>query len=565
MFLFFGAFIAGLLTVLAPCVLPLLPIIVGGSVAGNPKDKKRPVIIAVSLAVSIIVFTLLLKATTALINVPPQAITYFSGGVIVALGIVMLFPGAYEQAIIRLGIEPAALRLLGKGDKSKNEWLGAVITGAALGPVFSSCSPVYAYILATVLPANFAQAMAYMVSYVAGLCLVLLLIGYYGRKFVVRIKFASNPRGVFQRTVAVTFIIVGVLVATGYDTRFQVFVSDHTPFDFNGLSLRLLPASKHKQDDSQLFNVPAEQAPDFTGITDWINSPPLTMQQLRGKVVLVDFWTYSCINCIRNNVYTEKWYEAYKDDGFVVVGVHAPEFSFEKVLSNVEQGVKDQHITYPVAMDNNLDTWNAYQNESWPAGYLIDAQGNVRRVDQGEGGYTDEEKAIRQLLTDNGANLSGQKMTNSNNSVPITADQTPETYLGNERDSGYVGPKDLNQGTHTYTPASSLDTNEWTLGGTWEQQGQQIIARGNSTLSFNVAAKNVYLVGGSSTPQQVGITLDGKPISGTGSAGPDVNSSQVLFGESRLYRLVSFPKFSTGIIKLTVPDGVSFNAFTFGS
>ena len=363
MFLLLGAFLAGLLTVVAPCVLPLLPIIIGGSVSGNTTDKKRPLVIAASLAVSLIIFTLLLKVTTVFIHIPPRTFTYFSGTVIILLGILTLFPLFYAKLMARIGFEKRSQQLLGKGFKNKNSLTGPIITGAALGPVFSSCSPVYAYILATVLPANFGTAFAYIISYVLGLSIILLIIGYYGQKVISRIKFASNPKGWFQRTIAIIFITVGLLIFTGIDKRVQVWMSAHTPFKFDALSAKLIPnTSTHLASNGNL-NVQGYDAPEFTGINAWVNSNPLTLKELKGKVVLVDFWTYSCINCIRNNPYLEKWYESYKDQGFVVVGVHAPEFSFEKVLANVQQGVKDQHITYPVALDNNLDTWNAYHNQ----------------------------------------------------------------------------------------------------------------------------------------------------------------------------------------------------------
>lgn len=255
MFLLFGAFIAGMLTVLAPCVLPLLPIIIGGSVTGDTKDKKRPLIIAVSLALSLLFFTLLLKATTLLINIPPQAITYFSGGIIIALGLVILFPGVYATFIAKIGIEQRAQQALGKGYSNKKAFIGPVITGAALGPVFASCSPVYAYILATVLPANFAQALAYIVAYILGLSVLLLIIGFYGQRFITKIKFASDPKGWFQRGIAVLFIIVGLMIFTGYDKRFQVYISAHTPFDFDSLSSKLLPSAKNKATNNGLYNV----------------------------------------------------------------------------------------------------------------------------------------------------------------------------------------------------------------------------------------------------------------------------------------------------------------------
>lgn len=566
MFFLLGAFIAGGLTVLAPCVLPLLPIIIGGSVTGNVRDKKRPLVIAISLAISLLVFTVLLKATSLLINLPPQAINYLSGSIIILLGIVTLFPLLYARLIDWLGIEQWAQRFLGKGYKSKDSLVGPIITGAALGPVFSSCSPVYAYILATVLPANFGQAIEYSIAYVLGLTLLLLLIGHYGQHFVAKIRFASNPHGWFQRTVAILFIAVGLLVFTGYTKQVQTWVSDHTPFNFDSLSAKLLPASEHKTIDNQLYNVQQRfQAPDFQGIDHWVNSSPLTMQQLKGKVVLVDFWTYSCINCIRNNKYLEQWYQAYQKDGLVIVGVHAPEFSFEKVTANVEQGVKAQHITYPVALDNDLATWGAYSNQSWPASYLIDPNGQVVRIHEGEGDYTIEEQAIRQLLADSGAKLG--KVVTTTNYVPIVAAQTPETYLGSERASGYQGSPALNPGsTQTFTMPRSLDLGGWALGGTWEDDGEYITARGNSTVAIHVAAKNVYLVAGSDVAADVKVSLGGTPINETSFAGTDVQDGVLHIDGSRLYAVVSFPNFvSNQTLLLTVPNGTRLNTFTFGS
>lgn len=567
MFLLFGAFLAGALTVLAPCVLPLLPIIIGGSVTGDTKDKRRPLIIAAALAISIIVFTLLLKATTLLINVPPQSITYVSGSIIILLGIVTLFPNIYATLLIKLGIEHRAQGLLGKGFKNKNSLVGPIITGAALGPVFSSCSPVYAYILATVLPVNFGQAIVYIISYVLGLSLVLLLIGYFGQKFTTRIKFASNPKGWFQRIVAVLFIVVGLMIFTGADKRFQTWISQHTPFNFDALSSQLLPESKNKTNNNALFNAdPPYDAPEFVGLQQWINSKPLKLKELKGKVVLVDFWTYSCINCIRNNPYIEKWYQAYKDQGFEVIGVHAPEFAFEKLPANVKKAVKDQKISYPVALDNDFSTWNAFQNHSWPASYLIDQSGKVRRIHEGEGKYKETEAAIRQLLTENGAQLGGMTVT-GDDTAPVSRQQTPETYLGRSRASNFIGSPALGTAPQSsFTAAKALKTNAWTLGGTWEVQPEKIIARGKSTLSFHVAAKDVYIVGGSAVTRDVTIKLDGKPIQDSGFAGADVKNSAVGIGENKLYRLVSFPQFSDAhTIELTVPDGVALNVFTFGS
>lgn len=568
MWLLIGAFIAGILTALAPCVLPLLPVIIGGSLGGDTQDRRRPFIIAGSLAVSLIAFTLLLKATSLLIHLSPQVITDVSGGLIIAIGIATLFPTGYAYVIGRLGLEHRSQELLGVGFKNKS-WLGPVIIGAALGPVFSSCSPVYAYILATILPAHFTTAIAYIVSYVIGLALVLLAIGYYGRRLTAGLKFASNPTGIFQRGLGVLFIVVGLMIVTGTGTKVQVWVANHTAFSFDKLSTSLIPKNlSHPQtSDSSLYNVPAYKAPELAGIQGWVNSNPLTLSQLKGKVVLIDFWTYTCINCIRSLPYTQGWYSEYQSNGLVVIGVEAPEFAYEKVPSNVAAAVKQDKLTYPIAIDGNLATWNAYQNQYWPAEYLIDRSGNVRREAFGEGDYAQTEQAIRGLLSEGQTSALPTKLVApSKTPVPISNQQTPETYFGTDRADAYVGSPQLGtQSNQTYTFAKNISSSEWSLSGEWRVSGTSITAGKNAKLRINVAAKNVYLVGGAPTASSVKVLFNGQPISQAGAAGSDVQDSQVNVQLSNLYRIAAFKQFTSGTIELDVPAGVSLNTFTFGS
>lgn len=566
MFLIIGSFIAGILTVLAPCVLPLLPIIIGGSINGNSDDKKRPFIIAISLAISLFFFTLLLKSSTLLINIPPQTFSYISGSIVIIIGILTLFPSIYAKFISKIGVEQKAQTALSSGFKSNNKYLGAIIIGLALGPVFSSCSPVYAYILASILPVSFHYAIVLILFYIIGLSLVLLLVGYYGNRLVKRMKFAINPKGIFQRTIAILFIIVGVLIITGYDKKFQTWVSAHTPFSIDKVSSKFLPNAKHEE-TSGLFNVSPYSAPGFQGENQWINSQKLDIDGLKGKVVLVDFWTYSCINCIRNNPHIESLYNNYKDHGLVVVGVHAPEFSFEKNIANVRMGVKQQNITYPVVLDNDLKIWGAYENRSWPASYLIDSNGMVRRIHEGEGDYDKEEQAVRQLLEESGHDLSNVKKAKEVNTGGIDINQTPETYLGSNRASNFENKDPLaKEKVHTFTPSDNLDYDFWTLGGTWEVDGQNITSRSDqSILRFRLSSKEVYLVMGAPTDSKVSVLVDNKPISQSDS-GSDVKNSSASVNEYRLYKLVNFPKFTEGAtVELRVPDGVSLNAFTFGN
>ena len=558
------AFFAGVITIFAPCVFALLPVIIGGSMSGDVQDKRRPFIIVASLAVSLIVFTLLLKATTLFIAIPPEVITGISGAIIILLGFALLFPLFYDRIIIALNLQAKSQQLLGKSG-GKGAIIGAIITGAALGPVFSSCSPVYGYILATVLPVNFGVAMAYMLAYVAGLSAMLLLVGFLGQKLVRRLKWASNPKGWFTRIVAVLFIIVGLLIITGYDKKFQTFVADHTAFNFDGISSQLIPAgdSAHKQVGGVL-NVTPYKAPELTGISTWINSDPQTIAGLKGKVVLIDFWTYSCINCIRTQPYLKDLYSKYQKDGLEIIGVHAPEFSFEKNPDNVRKAVKEAGLTYPIAMDNDLQTWAAFDNQYWPASYLIDQDGQIRRTHFGEGEYKEEEQAVRQLLTEkNGKAPSGSADTV--NSSLGSNDVTPETYLGVSRASNYVGSPRLTIGTQDYTSTKLDSVNRWTLGGTWDVSLEGITAVKDSTLTYRVKAKDVYLVTGNNTAGVIGVKLNGQPISTTKSAGSDVTNSTVNVVMAQLYKIVHFDSFTgDATVELQVPAGIQLNTFTFG-
>lgn len=563
--LLIGSFIAGILTVLAPCVLPLLPVIIGGSIRGGNANKRRPYIIAASLAVSLILFTILLKATTLLIDIPPQVFTYVSGAILILLGIAFLFPSLYERFILAFNLQAKSQQLLGKS-RGKGPIIGAIITGAALGPVFSSCSPVYAYILATVLPVRFAEAMLYILAYVLGLAGMLLLVGILGRRVIGKIKFASNPRGWFNRSIAIVFIVVGLLVLTGTDKQLQTYISEHTPFNFDALSAKLIPSNNTSTSSSGVLNVKPYRAPDFRGIDSWINSKPLHISDLKGKVVLVDFWTYSCINCIRTQPYLKGWYKLYHDSGFEIVGVHAPEFAFERVKRNVENAAKDAGLTYPIALDNSFATWNAYQNQYWPASYLIDAEGNVRRFHAGEGKYKEGEDAIRTLLTDAGNDLPDKRYVADDNSSKPVQHETPETYLGSSRASNYVGKQPLINGKHTFSPERLERVNDWTLSGSWDISSEGITSGKNAELSIRFAAKNLYLVTGNSVSnKRIKVELQAKQIPEK-LAGEDVKNGFVSISAAQLYKLVRYSSFRSGdTLTLHVPAGVQLNVLTFSS
>ncbi|MGV8850481.1 MAG: cytochrome c biogenesis protein DipZ [Propionibacteriaceae bacterium] len=554
-----ASLVAGLLTVLAPCVLPLLPVILGGSLVSEGRDRWRPYLITGSLVISLVLFTLLLKASTALIGIDPHVWTYLSGGLILVLGISMLIPGLWTRLTDAIGFDRRSHDLLDKAYKNRSRTWSAILTGAALGPVFSSCSPTYAWAIATVLPASPALGMLYLSIYCVGVGAGLLGIALLGRRLLSRITWASKPNGWFQRTIAVLFVLVGLSLVTGMDKVIQTRLVQLDPFGITRLESQLVPTTgaSNKPVEMDPGNLTAYRAPELAGIAGWINSEPLTLAQLHGKVVLIDFWTYSCINCQRTQPYLNAWYSTYEADGLVVIGVHAPEFAFEKVPANVQQAVKAAGISYPVALDNDFRTWKAYDNNYWPAKYLIDRDGRVRYTHFGEGDYDVTESTIRKLL--------GESASTSPR-VQVTADgpsgvQTPETYLGTNRADRYVGAPALSRGG-TYTPKAALETNQWTLGGAWDVSGESITAaEDGATLALRFTGRQVFLVMGGPPGGTVKVTVDG-----LSAPGMDVDATgMVTIDGSRLYRLVRTDSSVTGMtLRLTFSRGVSANAFTFG-
>jgi thiol-disulfide isomerase/thioredoxin len=286
---------------------------------------------------------------------------------------------------------------------------------------------------------------------------------------------------------------------------------------------------------------------------------------LKGRVVLIDFWTYSCINCIRTQPYLKGWDETYRDSGLTIIGVHAPEFAFEKNQANVKAAAQRAGLRYPIALDNDFATWNAFQNQYWPASYLIDAEGQVRRVHAGEGQYAETEDAIRQLLRDAGKRVPEAKVAKTDERAASTPGETPETYLGTRRASNFEGEPGLRPGTARFTPVSDLSKNRWTLGGNWNVSSESIIAGDNASLRFRTASQNVYLVAGQADAAKITVSLNGRPISQTKQAGNDVKNSAVTVTDAKLYQLVKRDGFDKdSVVELQVPAGTPLTVFTFG-
>jgi thiol-disulfide isomerase/thioredoxin len=307
-------------------------------------------------------------------------------------------------------------------------------------------------------------------------------------------------------------------------------------------------------------------APEFTETERWFNTPrgrALTLASLRGRVVLIDFWTYTCINCIRTLPYLKAWDTAYGREGLTLVGVHTPEFAFEHDAGNVANAIAQFGLRYAVVQDNQMGTWNAYGNQVWPADYLIDARGNVRYAAFGEGDYSQTETAIRALLAEAGARVGA--MSRPTGAIVPSELATPETYLGSARAQGWInGPR---PGLHDYGPPPSgeLPLNDFAYSGSWKIAEQPATAGAGAGVDVEFQARNVYLVLSSpgERPRRVQVWLDGRPIAPS-QAGSDVHGGLVTVRRQRLYALVSLPAVARHHLRLRFSPGVSGYAFTFG-
>ena len=325
--------------------------------------------------------------------------------------------------------------------------------------------------------------------------------------------------------------------------------------------------TKINSDGTITYNVATPYpAPEISGIAAWINSNALKISDLKGKVVVIDFWTYSCINCLRTLPYITSWYDKYKDDGLVVIGVHSPEFSFEKQKDNVQKAVSDNNIHYPVAMDNDLTTWGNFKNQYWPATYFIDRNGNVRHTHFGEGMYTEDETVIRQLIIENGSKLNSS--VNKVTDATFNTKQSPETYINYSRGQNFANVNEFKQNQSVnYTLNTSLFSNQWTLGGNWTISSENTTSESDGVvLKYKFSAKEVYLVMGADQEKTVSVKINGNNIVAQNIQGSDVGSdNKIKVQYSRLYKILKSPDFlQDAELELTFQKGINVNAFTFG-
>lgn len=568
MLLFFTiSFVAGVLTVLAPCVLPLLPVIIGGSVAGG--SRKRAYTVIASLIVSVIAFTLLIKVSSVFLNVAPDTWKYLSGIILGALGITMLFPKLWESLTFVNEISVSSNKALGAGMMKKN-FIGDVLMGAALGPVFSTCSPTYFVILATVLPSNFTLGLVYLLAYSVGLGLALLAISIFGQKLADKLAVTADTRGAFKKSIGVIFIVVALLIVTGYDKKLESFVTAYV-FDVTKIEQMLLQSREEgtiSVTQQAKKTTAGEEFPslgvyhEITNPAGYVNTnnQPVTIGQYIGKkIILIDFMTYSCINCVRTFPYLIDWNTKYSDKGLVIIGIHTPEFAFEKVQKNVEKAMKDLGITFPVVLDNSYGTWNAYGNQYWPRKYIIDLEGNIVYDHIGEGKYQETEEVIQKLLKTIPGNADVSFETKADDrSAKSVGDISPESYLGYGRiEYSAVGiQSSCADASCDFIAPSVIPQNRFAFGGKWTLTRESALGDTGATLTYNATAKKVYLVAGPAKDGDVTkmeVYVDG------------VMTKTLTISSSDLYTLVDGVERKNQKVMIKIISGRLLGyAFTFG-
>ena len=544
-------------------MLPVLPAIFfsgglqgGGEVApATPRDRRRPYLVVGGLALSFSIFTLLGTLILRSLPISDDVIRWTGLVVLVLLGIGMIVPR------IETLLEKPFSRI---PQRKVSTSRGSFVLGLALGAVYVPCAgPVLAAITVAGATGKIGyKTVVLTLTFAIGTSIPLLIFALAGRGVAERVRaFRQHQRRI--RVIA-GVVVIGLAIALTFNVTdaLQRAVPDYTA-SVNNAIVRGggLQKALGKKQDSSLSDCATKAAssiqncgvaPDIKGISKWLNTPgdaPVTEASLKGKVVLIDFWAYSCINCQRAIAHVEAWYARYKPDGLVVIGVHTPEYAFEHVASNVAAGAKRLGITYPVALDNDYTTWDAFSNESWPADYLIDSTGVVRYASIGEGEYSKTEGFIRQLLSAAKPGVVLPKATEVADTTPTEA-ETPETYLGSQRADSYAGSTADGAGTGTFHYPSSVPVNEFALTGYWTVADEDLTSGAGAGIRLHFQGRDVYLdVGGTGT---ITGTVNGKSV------------TYAVHGAPNIYTMFQSTDTTNATLDVTLSPGLSTYSFTFG-
>lgn len=564
------AFIAGIVTILSPCILPVLPIILSGTIGGS---KSRPLGIVLGFIVSFTFFTLFLTTLVKLTNVSADLLRLISVLVVFLFGLSLLIP---QFQILSEKLFSKLSNLVPTKNTSQG-FIGGVILGLSLGLVWTPCvGPIIASVIALAATSQITlNAVFITFSYALGTAVPMLIFIYGGQRLLQNNTWLLSNSGKIQRIFGVLMILTAIGIFFNLDRKFQTYILEVFPqygvgltkFEENSLIKEQLNSISKTGNNwtSEVQSLSSPPAPELIAGGEWFNTEPFTIESQKGKVVLVDFWTYTCINCIRTLPYLKDWYDKYKDKGLVIVGVHTPEFEFEKNPTNVQKAINDFGIKYPVMQDNNYATWTAYNNYYWPSKYLIDANGKVRYYHFGEGGYDQTEQMIQQLLEEAGQDVGTTQINNQQYTINT---QTPETYLGYFRGNPNFGSPQgiIKDQLTTYTLPSRLEDNDYAFNGGWMVASQYANAQAGSSLLLNFEAKDVFLVMRPKGEEvgKVEVYLDNVKVTSL-NVGEDVKNGVVTVDKDRLYKLINLVLPSRHVLELRFLDSnTEAFAFTFG-
>lgn len=543
--------VGGLVTGISPCILPVLPVVFFSSVEKG-QTKARPYLVIAGLVVSFTLVTLFGSLLLSVLGLPQDVLRWAGLAVLALIGIGLIVP-RFEHLLEK----PFTWIPQRRPDAAKSGFP----LGLALGAVYVPCAgPILAAITVAGSTGRVGvDTVVLTVTFAFGAAVPLLVFALAGRGVAQRVQtFRKRQRGV-RITAGVVMLALAAGLVFNLPQLLQRAVPDYTAGLQEELSdnekvreaLNLGGLENEQNKDLDLCTEGATElercgtAPDIRGVEQWLNSAPVDLRSLRGKVVLIDFWAYSCINCQRSLPHVIAWDRAYRDAGLQVIGVHAPEYAFEKEAGNVADAVAKFGIRYPVALDNSLATWTNYRNRYWPAHYLVDASGTVRHIKFGEGDYDTTEELIRALLVaaDPGAGLPDP--TETADDTPDTAKITRETYLGTTKKVNFAGTEKYRTGAFTLPARQPRDS--FALAGGWTLGTQNVTPTGETArIRLNYRAKEVRMV-----------------LSGTGTVTYGGTTVQVS-GTPRSYRLVSTPDIRDGVLTVTVSTGVQAYSFTFG-
>ena len=576
MLIYLLAFVGGVLTILSPCILPVLPFVFAR--ADQPfRRSGLPLLTGMALTFSLVAVAAAFGGHWVVrLN---QGGRYVAMVVFLVLGVSLLFPSLAEaltRPLVRAGS-----RLQG-GPSTETSIGKSFVLGISTGLLWAPCAgPILGLILTgAAIQGPGARSSFLLISFALGAATSLGIALFAGNKAFSAMKRSLSFEVWIRRALGVAVILGVVAIALGWDTNLLtkfsfVNTSRAEAHLINALGPEKSAVRPVSAAGSQVVLDDEGPMPDLNGAVAWVNSAPLTRDSLRGKVVLVDFWTYSCINCLRALPYVEAWAAKYKDAGLVVIGVHTPEFAFEKEQANVEKAVRDLKVSYPVAIDSDYKIWQAFNNQYWPAHYFIDGKGRIRYHHFGEGEYDESERVIQQLLKENGAtSLSEGTIDMSATGVEAAPAGekalSPETYIGYVRAQHFASAEPISQdGRKVYTPSERLSLNQWALGGNWKVgEESAVLQAASGTVLFRFHARDLHLVLGPAKdgePVRFKVTLDGTAPGEDHGSDTDANGMGTVQGH-RLYQLIrqkGAVEDRTFEIEFLDP-GVQAFAFTFG-